>query len=144
MHRDGPAGHVLLGATHGSFRCQVQVGGAPAGVVVARVTGPEFLRVTSVSGGKLKPDAGIGSVPKGAPTLKNFDAVTALQKSAWARARHVARVLCFGVGSYRPTSTTAYFFAFSCATFDGQGTRGPQVLVTAAGKSVRVVRTLAR
>ena len=25
----GPAGHVLLGATHGSFRCQVQVGGCP-------------------------------------------------------------------------------------------------------------------
>src|SRR6476661_3422131 len=124
----GPAGHALLGATHGSFRCQVQVGGVPAGTVVARVTGPEYLRVTSVAGGKLKPDAGIGSVPRGKPTLKNFDAVDALQKSAWARAHKVARVLCYGVGSYRPTSTTAYFFAFSCATFGSGGMRGAQVL----------------
>jgi hypothetical protein len=141
----GPAGHVLLGATHGSFRCQVQVGEAPAGVVVARVVGPESLRVTSVSGGKLKPDAGIGSVPGGAPVMQNFDAVNALQKSAWAKAHHVARALCFGVGPYRPSSTTSYFFAFSCATFDSHDTRGAQVLVTAAGKGgVRVVRTLAR
>jgi hypothetical protein len=140
----GPAGNVLLGATHGSFRCTAQVGEVPAGTVVARVLGPESLRVTSVSGGKLKPDAGIGGVPRGTPTLKNFDAVDALQKSAWAKAHKVARVLCYGVGSYRPTSTTAYFFAFSCATFDGRGVRGPQVLVAAAGKSVRVVRTLAR
>jgi hypothetical protein len=140
----GPAGHVLLGVTHGSFRCQVQVGGTPAGVVVARVAGPELLQVTSVLGGQLKPDAGIGSVPRGTPTLKNFDAVTALQKSAWARAHRVARALCYGVGPYRPTSTTAYFFAFSCATLDSRGTRGPQVLVAAAGKTVRVVRTLAR
>jgi len=139
----GPAGHALLGATHGSFRCQVQVGGTPVGTVVARVAGPEYLRVTSVSGGKLKRDAGIGSVPSGAPTIKNFDAVTALQKSAWARAHHVARALCYGVGSYRPTSTTAYFYAFSCATFDGTGARGAQVLVTAGGRTVRVVRTLA-
>jgi hypothetical protein len=139
----GPAGHALLGATHGSFRCQVQVGGTPVGTVVARVAGPEYLRVTSVSGGKLKRDAGIGSVPSGAPTIKNFDAVTALQKSAWARAHHVARALCYGVGSYRATSTTAYFHAFSCASFDGTGARGAQVLVTAAGRTVRIVRTLA-
>ncbi|HZT45306.1 MAG TPA: hypothetical protein VFA24_03920 [Gaiellaceae bacterium] len=140
----GPAGHVLLGATHGSFRCQVEVGEAPAGVVVAKVLGPESLRVTSVSGGALKPDRGIGTVPKGTPTMQNFDAVIALQKAAWAKAHHVARVLCYGVGSYRPTSTSSYFFAFSCATFDGTGARGAQVLVTAAGKSaVRVVRTLA-
>jgi hypothetical protein len=141
----GPAGHALLGATHGSFRCQVQVGGTPVGTVVARVTGPELLQITSVSGSKLKRDAGIGRVPSGAPTFKNFDAVTALQKSAWAKAHHVTRTLCYGVGTYRPTSTTAYFFAFSCATFDSSGARGSQVLVTVAGKSaVRVVRTLAR
>src|SRR5262249_15780061 len=141
----GPAGHVLLGATHGSFRCQVQVGGVPAGTVVARVLGPESLRVTSGSGGKVRPDSGIGRVPTGTPTLKNFDAVIALQKSSWARAHHVARVLCYGAGSYRPTSTTSYFYAFSCATFDSRGTRGQQVLVTAAGKNaVRVVRILAK
>lgn len=140
----GPAGSALLGPTHGSFRCQVLVGGTPVGKVVARVDGPESLRVT-VSSGKLKRDAGLGKVPRGNPTFKNFDAVTALQKSAWAKAHHVARVLCYGVGSYRPTSTTAYFFAFSCATFDKSDNRGAQVLVTVAGKSsVRVVRTLAK
>ena len=47
-------------------------------------------------------------------------------------------------GAGRATSTSAYFHAFSCATFDSQGTRGAQVLVTAAGKTVRVVRTLAK
>ena len=141
----GPAGHVLLGATHGSFRCQVQVGGTPVGTVAARVEGPESLRVTSVAGTRLKRDAGLGVVPHGTPTFKNFDAVTALQKSSWAKAHHVSRALCFGVGPYRPTSTTAYFFAFSCATFDSSGVRGAQVLVTVADKTaVRVVRTLAK
>jgi hypothetical protein len=141
----GPAGHAFLGATHGTFRCEVQVGEAPAGVAVAKVLGPESLRVVSVSGGKLGPDRGIGAVPTGAPTFQNFDAVTALQKSSWAKARHVARVLCYGVGAYRATSTSAYFFAFSCATFDSRGARDQQVLVTAAGRNaVRVVRTLAK
>ena len=140
----GAAGHVFLGPTHSSFRCQVQVGGVQAGVVVAKVLGPESLRVTSIVSGKLTPDRGIGAVPSGAPTIQNFDAVTALQKSAWAKAHHVARVLCYGVGSYRETSTSSYFFAFSCATFDARGTRGAQVLVTAAGKTVRLVRTLAK
>ena len=100
----------------------------PAGTVVARVLGPESLRVTSVAGGKLKPDAGIGAVPGGAPTMQSFEAVTALQKASWAKVRRVARVLCYGTGSYRATSTSAYFHAFSCATFDSQGTRGAQVL----------------
>jgi hypothetical protein len=141
----GPAGHAFLGATHGSFRCEVQVGEVPAGVAVAKVVGPESLRVVSVSGGKLGPDRGIGAVPKGAPTFQNFDAVTALQKGAWGKAHHVARALCYGVGAYRATSTSAYFYAFSCATFDSRGMRGLQVLVTAAGKNgVRVVRTLAK
>jgi hypothetical protein len=140
----GPAGHAFLGATHGSFRCTAQVGEVPAGTVVARVLGPESLRVTSASGGKLGPDRGIGVVPGGTPTMQSFEAVTALQKSSWAKARRVARVLCYGTGSYRATSTSAYFHAFSCATFDSQGTRGAQVLVTAAGKTVRIVRTLAK
>lgn len=140
----GPAGHVFLGPTHGSFRCTAQVGEVPSGTVVARALGPESLRVTSVSGGKLKPDAGIGAVPGGAPTMQSFEAVIALQKASWAKAHRVARVLCYGAGTYRATSTSAYFHAFSCATFDGQGTRGVQVLVVATGKTVRVVRTLAK
>jgi hypothetical protein len=140
----GAAGHVFLGPTHSSFRCQVQVGEAPAGVVVAKVLGPESLRVTSIVSGKLTPDRGIGAVPSGTPAIQSFDAVTALQKGAWARAHHVARVLCYGVGSYRETSTSSYFFAFSCATFDARGTRGAQVLVTASGKTLRLIWTLAK
>jgi hypothetical protein len=141
----GPAGHTFLGATHASFRCQVQVGEAPAGVVVAKVQGPQSLRVTSISGGKLAADRGIGAVPKGTPSFLDIDAVSALQKSPWARTRRVARVLCYGVGPYRAAGTSSpRFFAFSCATFDARGTRGSQVLVTVAGKNVRVVRTLAK
>lgn len=140
----GPAGKVLLGPTHGSFRCEVQVGEVPAGTVVAKVLGPESLHVTSVSGGKLGRDQGIGAVPSGSPTMKSFEAVMALQDGAWARSRKVTRVLCHGVGAYRPSSTSASFYAFDCATFDSRGTRGAQVLVTAAGASaVKVVRTLA-
>jgi hypothetical protein len=114
--------------------------------VVARVLGPQSLRVVSVSGGKLGPDRGIGAVPSGTPSFLDIDAVDALQKSMWAKAHKVARVLCYGVGPYRAMGTSSpKFFAFSCATFDSRNTRGAQVLVTAAGKgAVRVVRTLAR
>jgi hypothetical protein len=137
----------ILGATHGSFRCETQVGGAPSAVVVAKVLGPQWLRVVSITGGKLKPDRGIGPVPKGPPTLQNFDAVDALQKSTWAKAHKVAHVLCYGVGSYQDKTGSLYYYAFSCATFadDAQTMRGAQVLVTAAGKNaVRVVRTLVK
>ena len=138
-------GPGVLGATHSSFRCDVQVGEAPAGVVVVKALGPESLRV--VSAGKFKPDRGIGPVPKGTPTLQDFDAVDALQKSSWAKAHKIARVLCFGVGSYQEKYGSQYYHAFSCATFadDAQTMRGAQVLVTAAGKdTVRVVRTLVK
>jgi hypothetical protein len=135
----------ILGATHGSFRCQTQVGGAPSAVVVAKVLGPQWLRVGSIRGGKLKPDRGIGPVPKGPPTLQNFDALSALQNGAWGRARKISRALCYGVGSYQDRTGSLYYYAFSCATFDARDMRGAQVLVTAAGKNaVRVVRTLAR
>jgi hypothetical protein len=141
----GAAGKRFKGATHSSFRCDVQVGGAPAGVVIVKALGPESLRVVSVSGGTFKPDQGIGAVPKGTPTLADFEAVIALQKSSWARANKVARVLCYGLGSYRSTGTTELYYTFSCATFNGRDVRGTQVLVTAAGKNaVRVVRTLVR
>ncbi len=137
----------ILGATHGSFRCQTQVGGVPSAVVVAKALGPQWLRVVSVTGGKLKPDRGIGPVPKGPPTLQNFDALSALQDGPWARAHKVRRALCYGVGSYQDRTGSLYYYAFSCATFhdDAQTMRGPQVLVTAAGKdTVRVVRTLVK
>lgn len=143
----GRAGKTFLGATHALFRCDVFVNGVQGGTVVAKVLGPESLRVVSVASGKLAPDRGIGAVPKGAPTLQNFDALTALQTGAWGKAHRIGRALCYGVGPYRSTSvtSTAFFFAFSCATFDRRDARGPQLLVVATGKrSVRVVRTLAR
>ncbi len=135
----------VLGATHASFRCQTQVGGAPSGVVVAKVLGPQWLRVVSIKGGKLKPDRGIGPVPKGLPTLQNFDALSAFQDGPWGKAHKISRALCYGVGSYQDRTGSLYYHAFSCATFDGQERRAAQVLVTAAGKdAVRVVRTLVR
>jgi hypothetical protein len=135
----------VLAATHGSFRCQTQVGGSPSGVVVAKVLGPQWLRVVSITGGKLKPDRGIGPVPKGPPTLQNFDALTALQDGPWGKAHKISRALCYGVGSYQDRTGSQYYYAFSCATFGAGDVRGAQVLVTAAGKNaVRVVRTLVR
>jgi hypothetical protein len=140
----GKAGKRFEGATHSSFRCDVQVGGVPAGSVVANALGPESLRVVTIKGGKLKPDRGIGAVPKGPPAEQDIDAVIALQKSPWAKARKISRVLCFGLGPYRDDGISQYFFAFSCATFDNNDRRSVQVLVTAVGKrSVRVVRVLA-
>src|SRR5581483_2770801 len=130
----------ILSATHGSFRCQTQVGGVPGAVVVAKALGPQWLRVVSITGGKLKPDRGIGAVPKGAPTLQNFDALSALQDGPWGKAHKISRALCYGVGSYQDRTGSLYYYAFSCATFDSQEHRGAQVLVTAAGKdAVRVV-----
>ncbi len=141
----GAAGKRFKGATHSSFRCDVAVGGAPAGVVTVKALGPESLRVVSASGGTFKPARAIGAVPRGTPILQDFDAVIALQKSSWAKAHKVARVLCYGLEPHRSTGTTEYYYAFSCATFDARDTRGAQVLVTAAGKNaVRVVRTLVR
>ncbi len=134
------------GMTHASFRCHVQVGGAPAGVVVAKVIGPESLRVVSVAGGKLMGDRGIGPVPKGTPALAAFEAVIALQNGSWGKTHRISRALCYGVGPYRDRGVASpLFFSFSCATFDQREARAAQVLVTATGKkAVRVVRTLAR
>ena len=141
----GKAGKRFEGPTHASFRCEVQVGATPAGVVVANALGPESLRVASIKGGKLRLDRGVGAVPTGPPTLQDIDAVIALQKSPWVKARKISRVLCYGLGPYKDDGISQYFFAFSCATFDSNDRRAAQVLVKAAGKrSVQVVRTLAR
>ena len=141
----GRAGNGPAGPTHSSFRCDVRVGAAPAGVVVAKVLGPQSLRVVSVSGGKLKPDRGIGPVPKGRPVMESPDANVGLSRTSWAKANRVSQFICSGVGPYRATGFSQFFYAFSCATFDSSEKRGPQVLVKASGKrSVRVVRVLAR
>jgi hypothetical protein len=141
----GAAGKRFKGTTHGSFRCDVAVGGTPAGTVTFKALGPESLRVVSVSRGTFKPDRGIGPVPKGRPILQDFDAVSALQQSSWAKAHKVTSVLCYGLEPHRSTGTSEYYYAFSCATLDAGNTRGAQVLVTAVGRNgVRVVRTLAR
>lgn len=142
----GPAGKVFLGPTHGSFRCDVAVGEVPAGTVMLTALGPESVRVTKVVKGPFGSDPGIGAIPRGAPATMSFEAVTGLQKSAWAKARKVTRVLCHGVGAYKDSSTSASFFAFQCATFSdvpAVNTRGPQVLVTAVGEKVKIVRVLA-
>lgn len=142
----GPAGKAFLGPTHGSFRCDVQVGEVPVGTVMLKVLGPESVRVTKVVKGSFGPDPGIGAIPSGTPATLSFEAVIGLQKTAWAKARKVARVLCYGVGAYKDSSTSASFFAFQCATFSdlpAVNTRGPQVLVTAVGEKVKIVRVLA-
>ena len=139
----GRAGKRRKGPTYSSFRCRVRVREVPAGVVVAKVLGPESLRVVRISGGKLKPDRGIGPVPRGRPVMTSQDASLATYYSSWATTNRLD-VACHGVGLYRELGLSLYFFAFDCATFDRRTRRGPQVLVTASGKSsVRVVRVLA-
>ncbi len=72
-------------------------------------------------------------------------AATALENSAWGKANDVDTAFCSGVGTYREVAQQFLFFAFSCATLDIFTSRGPHVLVTAAGSSsVRVVRTLSK
>jgi hypothetical protein len=139
----GPAQKVGALREHGTFRCRVAAEGKP-GVVVATALGPEWLQVTTVVHGTLKPDPGIGQVPQGTPILESFWAGGKLQGSRFAKAHGVETVFCFGVGRFREIGQGGYqFFAYSCATIGAHGRRGAQLLVTAAGSdAIRVVRTL--
>ena len=135
----------ILGATHGSFRCQTQVGGAPSAVVVAKVLGPQWLRVVSITGGKLKPDRGIGPVPKGPPTLQNFDALDALQEGPGAKRTRSVAPCATGSARTRTGPARSTTTPSAARRSIARSMRGAQVLVTAAGKNaVRVVRTLVR
>lgn len=141
----GRATRVAGVVRHASFRCTVEVGFKPgsAVTVVAKALGPEWLRVTSVTGGALAVDKGIGAVPKGTAMIDSGEAGVALERSAWARSNDVEDAFCSGVGPYRDASHIWLFSAFSCATIDAFASRGPQVLVVASSRNaVRVVRTL--
>lgn len=143
----GRATRVAGVVRHASFRCTVEVGFKPGSgvIVVAKALGPEWLRVTSVSGGGLAVDKGIGAVPKGTAMIDSGEAGVALGKSAWARANDVEDAFCSGVGPYRDASHIWLFSAFSCATTDAFASRGPQVLVVASSRTaVRVVRKLSK
>lgn len=129
---------------HTAFRCTVTRGEKPAGVVIATAFGPEWLRVTRIVRGTLKPDRGVGAVPTGPQAMIGHDAQTALARSSWAHAHEVGKAFCTGVGPYKlDIIGQRRFGAFSCATMDRAGRRSGTVLVQVAGtSSVRVVRTL--
>jgi hypothetical protein len=140
----GTGRHVAGGTDHISFRCAVEVGGKPAGVVTAKAVGPESLKVTVVQG-TFKPDRGVGPLPKGKPILDSTTANTRLEGSSWAKSKHIVQAFCSGVGQYRQTEKADLFYAFSCATIDMFGSRSVQALVAATGpRSVRVVKTFTR
>jgi hypothetical protein len=137
----GRARKSAVATQHASFRCRLR--GASGGVVIATALGPQWLRVTRIVSGKLKPDAGIGAVPKGKPAIDSDDANRLLEASTWARSNRVREVFCAGVGPYRANDLGDLFYAFSCATIDLFGQREGTVLVVAGGpNSVRVVRRL--
>ena len=139
----GPARKSEVGTEHVSFRCRVTRSGKPAGSVIGTALGPEWLRVTRVVSGTLKPDPGIGKVPAARPLLDSDDANTALERSKWAQANDVEGAYCLGVGPYKEAPLGNRFGAFSCATIDVFGQRSGTVLVqTVSSSSVRVIRKL--
>lgn len=128
---------------HTTFRCTVGRAGKPAGVVIATALGPEWLQVTQIVSGSLKPDHGIGAVPHGTLAMGNYDAEPALEHSSWAHAHQVAKALCTGVGPYKKSFLGLDFGAFNCATFNAAGTRNGTVLVqVVSSSSLRIVRQL--
>ena len=128
---------------HTTFRCTVARAGNPAGVVIATALGPEWLKVTRIVSGSLKPDRGIGAVPHGTLAMGNYDAEPALEHSSWAHAHQVGKALCTGVGPYKKALLGLQFGAFNCATYNAAGTRAGTVLVqVVSSSSLRVVRTL--
>lgn len=139
-------GRATKGVTdteHAAFRCTFTHDSKPVGVVIATALGPEWLKVTRIVSGNLKPDHGIGSVPKGPLAMGNYDAEPALEHSSWAHANGVAKALCTGVGPYLKNPFGRQYGAFNCAIYDAAGTRAGTVLVQVVSKtSLRVVRKL--
>lgn len=133
----------VVDVEHTAFRCTVGRDGKQAGVVVATALGPEWLRVTRIVSGALKPDRGIGAVPKGPEAMVYSDAETALTRSSWARANKVGKAFCTGVGAYKKALLGLQFGAFNCAIYDRSGRRSGTVLVqVVSSSSLRVVRRL--
>ncbi|HST25421.1 MAG TPA: hypothetical protein VLJ76_05490 [Gaiellaceae bacterium] len=133
----------VVDVEHTAFRCTVARGGKKAGVVIATALGPEWLRVTRIVSGALKPERGIGAVPKGREAMVYSDAEFAVMRSSWARANKVGKSFCTGVGPYKKALLGLQFGAFSCATYDRSGRRSGTVLVqVVSSSSLRVVRRL--
>ena len=127
---------------HTAFRCTVGRAGKPAGVVIATALGPEWLKVTRIVSGGLKPDRGVGAVPHGPLAMGNYDAEPALEHSSWAHAHQVTKALCTGVGPYKKTLLGLQFGAFNCATYTGQKRVGTVLVQVVSHSSLRVVREL--
>jgi hypothetical protein len=128
---------------HTTFRCTVGRAGKPVGVVIATALGPEWLRVTRIVSGSLKPDRGIGPVPHGPLAMGNYNAEPALEHSSWAHAHQVGKALCTGVGPYKKDLLGLQFGAFNCATYNAARKRAGTVLVqVVSSSSLRVVREL--
>lgn len=139
----GPATKGVTDTEHTTFRCTVTRATQPAGVVIATALGPEWLKVTKIVSGNLKPDRGIGAVPSGPLEMGNYDAEPALAHSSWAHANKVAKALCVGVGPYKENILGRQYGAFNCATYDSDGKRAGTVLVQVINTtSLRVVRQL--
>jgi hypothetical protein len=132
---------LVAGTAHSTFSCSVETDGKTT-VVAAKALGPEWLRVTSVSGG-LKPDPGIGAVPSGKQTMDDDQAESALEDSAWGQKAQIDDAFCSGIGPYKDTPDAYLFGAFDCATIMF-GRSGPQVLVAVSGSAVRVTKTFTR
>jgi len=127
---------------HTTFRCTVGRAGKQAGVVIATALGPEWLRVTRIVSGSLKPDHGIGAVPQGPLAMGNYDAEPALEQSSWAHGHQVTKALCTGVGPYKKNILGLQFGAFNCATYNGQKRVGTVLVQVVSHTSLRVVREL--
>ena len=111
--------------------------------MIATALGPEWLKVTRIVSGTLKPDRGIGTVPKGPLAMVFSDAEAALTRSSWARTNKVGKAFCTGVGPYKKALLGLQFGAFSCATYDRTDRRSGTVLVqVVSSSSLRVVRKL--
>jgi hypothetical protein len=142
----GAAHKFVAGTGHAAFRCKVE-SGATKGVVVAKASGPEWLRVTKVLSGGFKPDPGFGSIPAGKQVMDDDRAESALESSAWGSKANVDEAFCSGIGPYHGTlDTTGYLFgAFDCSTLNPDARQGPQVLVVVTGtSSVRIAKTFTR
>jgi hypothetical protein len=133
----------VVDTEHTTFQCRVSRAGKPAGAVIATALGPEWLRVTRIVSGRLKPDRGVGTVTPGPLAMNFHDAESALEHSSWARGHKVGKTFCTGVGPYKQDILGLKFGAFNCATETSSDQRLGTVLVQVVSRSsLRVLRTL--
>jgi hypothetical protein len=126
------------GILYRSFKCAVKTRTKGSGTVLVAAVTPEFARVVKILTGKLKPDHGIGALPRGSTFINSrSQAPDALTSSAWGKRVRVDTAICFGVGPWRGTSASL-FQALVCRVM----TQHTVVIVTTGPSSVRVVRQL--